>query len=58
MIDVNEFSHSLGSIVATAYFIEKLNKEFKALEDKIEYLEKKLSGETTSVKKKTTAKAE
>lgn len=59
MIDVNEFSHSLGSIVATAHFIEKVNKEFKALEDKIADLEKKLSAAgTVETKKKTTAKAE
>lgn len=57
MIDVNEFSHSLGSIVATAHFIEKINKEFKALEDKIAELEKKLTTPTVSAKK-TTAKAE
>lgn len=57
MIDVNEFSHSLGSIVATAYFIEKINKEFKALEDKVSDLEKKLAAPTVSAKK-TTAKAE
>lgn len=54
MIDPNEFSHSLGSIVATAHFIEKVNKEFKALEDKIDELEKKLA---TPAAKKTTAKA-
>lgn len=58
MIDVNEFSHSLGSIVATAHFIEKINKEFKALEDKIDELEKKLATTaTTAAAKKTTAKA-
>ena len=55
MIDPAEFSHSLGSIVATAYFIEKVNKEFKVLEDKIEQLEKKLSIPATQKK---TAKAE
>lgn len=60
MIDPNEFSHSLGSIVATAHFIEKINKEFKLMQDKIDELEKKFSGEAVSatVKKKTTAKAE
>ena len=60
MIDVNEFSHSLGSIVATAHFIEKVNKEFEQLEAKVAELEKKLSGEAVNAtaKKKTTAKAE
>ena len=60
MIDVNEFSHSLGSIVATAHFIEKVNKEFERLEAKVAELEKKLSGEAVSAtaKKRTAAKAE
>ena len=58
MIDPKEFSHSLSSVVATADFIEIINKELKSLEDKITDLEKKLGSEATSVKKKTTAKAE
>lgn len=55
MIDVNEFSHSLGSIVATAHFIEKINKEFERLEAKVAELEKKLA---VPAAQKKTAKAE
>ena len=46
MIDVNEFSHTLGSIAATIHFIEKVNKEFKDLHDKIAELEKKLESKS------------
>lgn len=42
MIDPKDFSLSLGNIVATHVFIEKVNAEFKALEDKIVALEEKL----------------
>lgn len=58
MIDPKDFSLSLGNMVATHVFIERVNAEIKALEDKIAALEEKLEKQAVAapvVKK--TAKA-